>query len=150
MLLAALRFKWIDLCDYISVLYDHLSVHISWKFSFKHVTSGKTIPWRLLLKLKMDQLREAECKCGCAKASALLFTCFVCIHTKSILLLSALQTVIVTQALYLIGYAAGGDGGVLARTIRLAARTLEPLPLESPKFLTSFLYPLDKLWRNFR
>ena len=41
----------------------------------------------------------------------------------------------------------GGGGGAF---IRLAARTLELFYLESPKFLTSFLCPLDTLWRNFR
>ena len=40
--------------------------------------------------------------------------------------------------------------GFLARTIRLAARTLEPFHVESPKFLTSLLCLLDTLWRNFR
>ena len=36
-----------------------------------------------------------------------------------------------------------------ARVIRLAARTLEPFSLESPKFLTSLLCLLDR-WLNFR
>ena len=31
-----------------------------------------------------------------------------------------------------------GEGGFLARAIRLAARTLEPFHLEFPNFLTSF------------
>ena len=46
-----------------------------------------------------------------------------------------------------------GGGGFLAHTIRLEARTLEPFHLESPKFLTSFLYffmLLDILWQNVR
>ena len=38
-----------------------------------------------------------------------------------------------------------GGGGFLAHAIRLAARTLEPFHLESPKFLTFLLCPLDTL-----
>ena len=43
-----------------------------------------------------------------------------------------------------------GGGGFLARAIRLAARTLEPFHLESPKFLTFLLCLLDTLGRNLR
>ena len=38
----------------------------------------------------------------------------------------------------------------MARIIRLAARTIEPFHLESPKFLTSLLCLLDTWWRNVR
>ena len=41
-------------------------------------------------------------------------------------------------------------GGFLAHAITLAARTLEPFHLKSPKFLTSLLCLLDALWQNFR
>ena len=42
----------------------------------------------------------------------------------------------------------GGGGGFLACAIRLAARTLEPFHLESPKFLFSFLVhvPIFFFW----
>ena len=40
----------------------------------------------------------------------------------------------------------GGGGGFLAHAIRLAAKTIEPFHLESPKFLTSLICLADILW----
>ena len=53
-------------------------------------------------------------------------------------------------ALTLLPMEGAGEDSFLARTIRLTTRTLEPFHLQSPKFLTSFLCPLDTLWQNFR
>ena len=56
LLIAALGFKWNPLWHWISILDDHLGVHIRRAISHSHITYAETVPSWFLLNLKVVQV----------------------------------------------------------------------------------------------
>ena len=58
LLIAALGFKWSPLWHWISLLVNHLSVHIRKTISHSYMTYTETVTSWFLLNLKVSELRE--------------------------------------------------------------------------------------------